>query len=239
MVPASVKGKYVIRFTTTSTHTTEDDITKDWKLIRSYGMKIIGGNKIFPPITRNASWPVSHVAETLPSPNEKPPGSEDRRPVAVEVEVKNHKRRARSEDIFSYGFPFNAYYSLQKDARLLVGAMPPANEEGEDEQEEDDVFEEDGDITSPCNGCGPHANGAAPIKQMQKVTINEPRRDEIPQDMKTSNHAAAVSSKGRFGAESLTNQGAYNGVVNICHSNNNNNSNKINPLEKEVKDTSQ
>ncbi|PIK55531.1 putative histidine decarboxylase [Apostichopus japonicus] len=168
MVPASVKGKYVIRFTTTSTHTTEDDITKDWKLIRSYGMKIIGGNKIFPPITRNASWPVSHVAETLPSPNEKPPGIEDRRPVAVEVEVKNHKRRARSEDIFSYGFPFNAYYSLQKDARLLVGAMPPANEEGEDEQEEDDVFEEDGDITSPCNGCGPMLMVPPPSNRCRK-----------------------------------------------------------------------
>jgi len=33
-VPASLKGKYVIRFTVTSTHTTSDDILKDWKEIR-------------------------------------------------------------------------------------------------------------------------------------------------------------------------------------------------------------
>lgn len=221
---------------------------KDWKLIRSYGMKIIGGTKIFPPITRNASWPVSNGTETLPSPTEKPPGVGDRRPVAVEVEVKNHKRRARSEDIFSYGFPFNAYYSLQKDARLLVGAMPPANEEGEEDEEVDDVFEEEeqgervtgggGGMTSDCNG---DCNGDI-VKEMQKCNIHDPPRrvDVIPQDMKvTSNHRSAISSKGRFGAESLTNQGAYNGVVNICHSTNNNNEDATSLLEKKYNESKQ
>lgn len=33
-VPASLKGKYVIRFTITSTHTTNEDILKDWNEIR-------------------------------------------------------------------------------------------------------------------------------------------------------------------------------------------------------------
>lgn len=33
-VPASLKGKYVIRFTITSSHTTNEDILKDWNEIR-------------------------------------------------------------------------------------------------------------------------------------------------------------------------------------------------------------
>lgn len=33
-VPASLKGKYVIRFTVTSTRTTSDDIVKDWTEIK-------------------------------------------------------------------------------------------------------------------------------------------------------------------------------------------------------------
>ncbi|XP_037948641.1 histidine decarboxylase-like [Teleopsis dalmanni] len=33
-IPSSLKGKYVIRFTVTSTHTTVDDILKDWNEIR-------------------------------------------------------------------------------------------------------------------------------------------------------------------------------------------------------------
>lgn len=220
MVPASVKGKYVIRFTVTSTHTTEDDILKDWKLIRSYGMKILGGRKIFPPITRNASWPVSNGTEGPPSPTEKRTGVEDRRPVALENEPSDRKRRARSEDIFSYGFPFNAYYSLHKDARLQVGAMPPADEEGE-EEEEDDVFTEDGEEVKNCNGCGPHENGDI-IQQMQNCNVKDKRRVDVTALPKDIVNGTVVSSKGRFGAQSLTNEGAYNGVVNICHSNNNN-----------------
>lgn len=34
MVPASIKGKYIIRFTVTSQYTTEEDIDRDWKIIR-------------------------------------------------------------------------------------------------------------------------------------------------------------------------------------------------------------
>jgi len=33
-IPSSLKGQYVIRFTITSTHTTLDDIVKDWMEIR-------------------------------------------------------------------------------------------------------------------------------------------------------------------------------------------------------------
>lgn len=40
-VPASLKGKYVIRFTVTSTHTTNDDIIKDWSEIRSVASDIL------------------------------------------------------------------------------------------------------------------------------------------------------------------------------------------------------
>lgn len=39
-VPASLKGKYVIRFTVTSTHTTNDDIIKDWNEIRLVASEI-------------------------------------------------------------------------------------------------------------------------------------------------------------------------------------------------------
>lgn len=40
-VPASLKGKYVIRFTVTSTHTTNDDIIKDWNEIRVVAAEIL------------------------------------------------------------------------------------------------------------------------------------------------------------------------------------------------------
>lgn len=40
-VPASLKGKYVIRFTVTSTHTTNDDIIKDWTEIRVVASEIL------------------------------------------------------------------------------------------------------------------------------------------------------------------------------------------------------
>jgi histidine decarboxylase len=40
-VPASLKGKYVIRFTVTSTHTTNDDIIKDWTEIRNVATDIL------------------------------------------------------------------------------------------------------------------------------------------------------------------------------------------------------
>ena len=40
-VPASLKGKYVIRFTVTSQYTTEDDIERDWSLICMWTDKIL------------------------------------------------------------------------------------------------------------------------------------------------------------------------------------------------------
>ena len=41
MVPASLKGKYVIRFTVTSMYTTENDIEQDWNRIQQMAMVIM------------------------------------------------------------------------------------------------------------------------------------------------------------------------------------------------------
>lgn len=40
MVPASLKGKYVIRFTVTSQYTTDQDIERDWKIISDTATKV-------------------------------------------------------------------------------------------------------------------------------------------------------------------------------------------------------
>ena len=40
-VPASLKGKYVIRFTVTSPRTTVNDLARDWQLIRTCAMDIV------------------------------------------------------------------------------------------------------------------------------------------------------------------------------------------------------
>ena len=40
-VPASLKGKYVIRFTVTSQYTTLDDIERDWSIIDMWATKIL------------------------------------------------------------------------------------------------------------------------------------------------------------------------------------------------------
>ena len=40
MVPASLKGKYVIRFTVTSQYTTNQDIERDWKIISDTATKV-------------------------------------------------------------------------------------------------------------------------------------------------------------------------------------------------------
>ena len=42
-VPASLKGKYVIRFTVTSIRTTMQDITRDWDLIHGTATELAGG----------------------------------------------------------------------------------------------------------------------------------------------------------------------------------------------------
>lgn len=40
-IPSSLKGKYVIRFTITSTRTTVDDIVQDWSEIRQVATEIL------------------------------------------------------------------------------------------------------------------------------------------------------------------------------------------------------
>ena len=51
-VPASLKGRYVIRFTVTSQRTTGDDITRDWAEIRAVAAEVLGEEKQPPTITR-------------------------------------------------------------------------------------------------------------------------------------------------------------------------------------------
>jgi histidine decarboxylase len=41
VVPASLKGQYVIRFTVTSQHTTSDDIRRDWAFIKMFAEELI------------------------------------------------------------------------------------------------------------------------------------------------------------------------------------------------------
>lgn len=45
-VPASLKGKYVIRFTVTSTRTTSDDIVKDWTEIKTVANDVLDELKV-------------------------------------------------------------------------------------------------------------------------------------------------------------------------------------------------
>ena len=42
-VPASLKGKYVIRFTVTSQRTTVQDVARDWELISDTATELQGG----------------------------------------------------------------------------------------------------------------------------------------------------------------------------------------------------
>ncbi|XP_033209261.1 histidine decarboxylase isoform X2 [Belonocnema kinseyi] len=51
-VPAALHGKYVIRFTVTSTNTTNDDILKDWTEIRSTANEILTGVTGLPTRTK-------------------------------------------------------------------------------------------------------------------------------------------------------------------------------------------
>jgi histidine decarboxylase len=41
VVPASIKGQYIIRFTVTSYYTTEDDIKRDWEIIKETAKGIL------------------------------------------------------------------------------------------------------------------------------------------------------------------------------------------------------
>lgn len=46
MVPAALKGKYVVRFTVTSQYTTDDDIRKDWYIIRKTAERVLQDDEI-------------------------------------------------------------------------------------------------------------------------------------------------------------------------------------------------
>ena len=41
LIPATVKGKYIIRYVVTTTHTTESDIERDWNLIKSIAYELL------------------------------------------------------------------------------------------------------------------------------------------------------------------------------------------------------
>lgn len=45
-VPSSLKGKYIIRFTVTSTRTTGEDIIKDWAEIRYVASEILSEQNV-------------------------------------------------------------------------------------------------------------------------------------------------------------------------------------------------
>ncbi|XP_037068444.1 histidine decarboxylase-like [Pollicipes pollicipes] len=44
-VPASLKGKYVIRFTVTSTHTRLDDLTRDWNVVKDTASEVLAESR--------------------------------------------------------------------------------------------------------------------------------------------------------------------------------------------------
>ncbi len=51
-VPASIKGKYIIRFTVTSTSTNADDINRDWNIIQQSASKILRPLDSLSPLER-------------------------------------------------------------------------------------------------------------------------------------------------------------------------------------------
>jgi histidine decarboxylase len=71
-VPASLCGRYVIRFTVTSQYTTAADIAKDWSVIRAVASKVLEELKEQPkvvpgeaPITSEARAKVRLAGEQL------------------------------------------------------------------------------------------------------------------------------------------------------------------------------
>lgn len=56
-VPASLKGKYVIRFTVTSTRTTSEDIVKDWGEIKEVATDVMEELKVkIDRVTLKGKW---------------------------------------------------------------------------------------------------------------------------------------------------------------------------------------
>ncbi|KAK3599757.1 hypothetical protein CHS0354_037238 [Potamilus streckersoni] len=68
MVPASIKGKYIIRYTVTSQYTTENDIDRDWKIIQETASRLM----------RDESVEEDEVFEEVPVNDEK---EKDERPI--------------------------------------------------------------------------------------------------------------------------------------------------------------
>ncbi|PSN51459.1 Histidine decarboxylase [Blattella germanica] len=62
-VPASLKGRYVIRFTVTSQRTTGDDITRDWAEIRTVAADVLGEERQQPPAITRARVPLAETRE--------------------------------------------------------------------------------------------------------------------------------------------------------------------------------
>lgn len=60
-VPAALHGKYVIRFTVTSTNTTNEDILRDWAEIRNTANEILDDDTISPV---RAKVPLAESSDT-------------------------------------------------------------------------------------------------------------------------------------------------------------------------------
>ena len=67
VVPSSIKGKYVIRFTVTSPRTTKKDIQQDWKVIQHYSSEILGnGIQQIPDLNNKSTMFIKQRIETVP-----------------------------------------------------------------------------------------------------------------------------------------------------------------------------
>eukprot|EP00057_Strongylocentrotus_purpuratus_P006558 XP_011661032.1 PREDICTED: uncharacterized protein LOC105436783 [Strongylocentrotus purpuratus] len=120
VVPASIKGLYVIRFTVTSTETTEDDILEDWRLIQSLAREIFVSTEFVANVpTRMASWPgalnltgapgATHVLKNrkeiyIENNNEdKKEEDEENESLAKKMEGMNMEEKANGPPIFKPG----------------------------------------------------------------------------------------------------------------------------------------
>ncbi|XP_022249959.1 histidine decarboxylase-like isoform X1 [Limulus polyphemus] len=64
-VPASLKGKYVIRFTVTSSRTTSDDIRHDWNIIQNTASQVLEIYGV-PPDTARRARPIGEIKKQTP-----------------------------------------------------------------------------------------------------------------------------------------------------------------------------
>ena len=68
-VPASLKGKYVIRYTVTSPRTTLNDIGRDWEIIQGIANQVLGGGDAEEQqtVSTRARVPLKEIKEKNPS----------------------------------------------------------------------------------------------------------------------------------------------------------------------------